>query len=96
MTERNLSSAEPIYETEYYEVLVGECVIDSPFKGTMGYLLRNKRTGVIEGEVTGESTAIKVANQIQAELEQAIEAPDEFGKNFEDVMRELDKELNQE
>jgi hypothetical protein len=60
------SNPAAIYETDDYEVIVGSCRLDSPFKGLDGYLIRNKQTGVVEGEVSVEHAAIETAQEVQA------------------------------
>ena len=66
-------SNEYIHETADYGVFVGEMRADGELKGLEGYLIRNKRTGVIEGELTVEFAALRTIRELQTELEAALE-----------------------
>lgn len=66
-----------IYETDLYQVEVGECVLEGPWKGLDAYLIRNKRTNVLEGEISIEAAARKMCNQLTEELQANLDNPEE-------------------
>lgn len=65
-----------IYDTKHYKVEIGECVLEGPWKGIEAYLVINKRTGVLEGEVSIEKVARQMCIDLSNELEDHLNNPD--------------------
>ena len=89
----DITEETPIHETQDFGVYVGQMrPVHKDEQTYMGYLLVNKRTGVIEAQGTLEYNAITAMRQLQTELEAALDgkAASEVGDvTFEDVMARL-------
>ncbi len=65
-----------IYSTADFNVEVGVCTLQ-PWKGKVGYFIRNTRTGVVEAEGSVEYLAIQHCNEFQQLLDAVLKAPGE-------------------
>ena len=66
----NLEKA--IHSTNDFAVCIGKMSLGD-WRGTEGYLVVNKRTGVVEGEISVEFSAIKTIKDLQTELDAVLE-----------------------
>ena len=86
-----LRDEEPIHQTENFAVCVGT-LSQGDWKGNEGYLVINKRTNVVEGELTVEFAAIRTLRELETELEAALENKQAEVKgevSFEDMLAKL-------
>lgn len=86
----------PLHETKDYGIYVG-AMVDKSWEGQRGYLLGNKRTGVVEGELSVEYVAIKTMRDVQEELDKVlgaseVEAPVTDADEFQAMVDRLTSE----
>lgn len=90
---------EPLYETEAYQVEVGLFRIGE-WEGVIGYLIRNKATWVVEGEINVFHAACEVADNLTQDLAdyqgKVIRSPEDPEAAFEDALGRLkDKDVTE-
>lgn len=94
-SEDQLDGTDPIHETEDYAVYIGELRCKGDWCGLEGYLVANKQTCIIEGEVTIEYAAIKAANDLQRDRDDFMRASkraeEEDSMSFDEMLEQLKK-----
>jgi len=71
-----MSASKVIRETEHFTLEVGPLERIEQFRGQVGYILRNKRTLVIEREGVSEAEAIRVLYMEERAIADVLAAPE--------------------